>query len=375
MHIENGTSRMSASDISNHLACRHLTTLDIAAARGELQPPRWRDPGLEILHQRGLQHESEYLEHLRGQGLTVATSAGTDGLGAVEATAAAMRRGADVIVQATLAHRDWYGRADILRRVPTASALGDWSYEVVDTKLARETRAGTILQLCLYSELVGAIQQCLPQRMHVVTPGTDFAGESYMVREFLAYYRFIRNRLSDVVAAAADSELSTYPDPVPHCDICRWWSRCDNRRRADDHVSLVAGISTLQRSELSTWGVATLTELAQLPVPLEHRPRRGSAEGYFRVREQARVQLEGRRRQVPYYELLPRQPELGIARLPAPSAGDIFFDVEGDPFVGTGGLEYLAGVGRARPSRSPRLPHAVGRGQRGRAGCVRSVHR
>ncbi len=334
---------MSASDIGNHLACRHLTTLDMAAARGELQPPQWRDPRLEILHQRGLEHESEYLEHLRGQGLTVTTSAGTDGLAAVEATAAAMRRGADVIVQATLAHRDWYGRADILRRVPAASALGDWSYEVVDTKLARETRAGTILQLCLYSELVGAIQRCLPERMHVVTPGTDFARETYMVREFLAYYRFIRNRLADVVAAAADSVPSTYPDPVPHCDICRWWSFCDSRRRADDHVSLVAGVSTLQRSELSTWGVATLTEVAQLPVPLKHRPRRGSAEGYVRVREQARVQLEGRRRQVPYYELLPRQPELGFARLPAPSAGDIFFDVEGDPFVSTGGLEYLLG--------------------------------
>jgi hypothetical protein len=40
-------------------------------------------------------------------------------------------------------------------RVDAPSALGGWSYQVADTKLARETRAGTILQLGLYSELGG----------------------------------------------------------------------------------------------------------------------------------------------------------------------------------------------------------------------------
>ena len=343
MRIEHGAGRLSASDLANHLGCRHLTMLDLAAARGELKPPRWRDPALEILQQRGFEHEEQYLAHLRGQGLAVDRGARTDGRTGVDATAAAMRRGADVIVQATLAHGAWYGRADILRRVPAPSALGDWSYEVVDTKLARQTRAGTILQLCLYSELVGAIQGRMPEQMHVVTPGTDFTSESYRVHEYLAYYRLVRRRLARVAAAAPGSLPSTYPDPVPQCDICRWWSACDQRRRADDHLSLVAGISTLQRGELSERGVATLTGLARLPLPLDPRPRRGSAEAYARVREQARVQLEGRRRRAPYHELLPRQPELGLARLPAPSAGDIFFDIEGDRFVGTGGLEYLLG--------------------------------
>ena len=33
----------------------------------------------------------------------------------------------------------------------------------------------------------------------------------------------------------------------------------------------------------------------------------------------------------------------GLSRLPAPSDGDIFFDLEGDPFVDDGGLEFLFG--------------------------------
>ena len=33
----------------------------------------------------------------------------------------------------------------------------------------------------------------------------------------------------------------------------------------------------------------------------------------------------------------------GFARLPPPSAGDVFFDIEGDPYWGDEGLEYLFG--------------------------------
>ena len=61
-----------------------------------------------------------------------------------------MRRGADVIVQAPLGNDTWFGYADVLVKVPGDSALGDWHYEAHDTKLARETRAGAILQLCIY---------------------------------------------------------------------------------------------------------------------------------------------------------------------------------------------------------------------------------
>ena len=38
------------------------------------------------------------------------------------------------------------------------------------------------------------------------------------------------------------------------------------------------------------------------------------------------------------------EPGEGLFRLPSPSIGDIFLDLEGDPFVGEGGLEYLFGV-------------------------------
>ena len=40
--------------------------------------------------------------------------------------------------------------------------------------------------------------------------------------------------------------------------------QCDRRRRDDDHLSLVAGISRLQREELSSRDVTTLESLGEL---------------------------------------------------------------------------------------------------------------
>ena len=109
-----------------------------------------------------------------------------------EHTLAAMRAGAEAIVQAELRRGRWQGRADVLLRVSSPSDLGDWSYEVVDTKLAQETRAGTVLQLCLYSELVQEMQGVTPEWMHVVKPGRIFPGRASAIDEYGAYYRLVR---------------------------------------------------------------------------------------------------------------------------------------------------------------------------------------
>ena len=89
-----------------------------------------------------------------------------------------MEKGVDVIAQATLANGRWFGKSDVLRRVERPSRLGDWSYEVYDCKLARETKATTILQLSLYSELLANIQGVLPEWMYVVPPVQAFQAKA-----------------------------------------------------------------------------------------------------------------------------------------------------------------------------------------------------
>ena len=53
MKFVDGSARLSASDLSNFLACRHLTRLDGAAARGERRAPAAYDLGFQELIEAG----------------------------------------------------------------------------------------------------------------------------------------------------------------------------------------------------------------------------------------------------------------------------------------------------------------------------------
>jgi predicted RecB family nuclease len=293
------------------------------------------------LAERGALHEQGFIEYLKGGGaaITVIDGVGIDAA-AVAATTAAMQRGDAVIVQGALRSGKWSGRADILRRVETPSNLGAWSYEVTDTKLARETKGNTVLQISLYSDLVSSMQGSDPASAFVVTPGTQYEPEPYRIADYAAYYRHVRGSLERAIASPMDG---AYPEPIEHCDICRWRNHCDERRRTDDHLSLVAGISKSQAGELERRGVTTMAALAAVPLPLPWRPERGAVQSFEKIREQARIQVDGRAQGAVIFEALPQIAGFGLSRLPEPSPGDIFFDFEGDPFVGEGGLEFLFG--------------------------------
>jgi predicted RecB family nuclease len=208
----------------------------------------------------------------------------------------------------------------------------------------RETKAATILQLSLYSELLAAIQGVLPEFMYVVTPATDFKPESYRVLDFAAYYRHVQAGLEAAAELNGnDYGNSTHAEPNSSCPVCRWWAECDKQWRNEDHLALVAGVSRLQRKQLNLWDIATVDQLSRLSLPLRNRPAHGSKDSYIRIREQARVQVAGRSQGQPVHELLEIAERQGFSRLPEPSPGDLFFDLESDPFVGLGGREYLFG--------------------------------
>ncbi len=128
--------------------------------------------------------------------------------------------------------------------------------------------------------------------------------------------------------------------------MCRWWERCNGRRRVDDHLCFVAGMGRLQQAELESRDVATMAALAGMGVPLAFKPRHGSVGIYERLRDQAVLQVRHRESGRPEYELLTVQDGQGLALLPEPAPGDLFLDLEGDPFACEGGREYLFGLGR-----------------------------
>jgi predicted RecB family nuclease len=340
MQFVDGQLILSASDLNNFLACPHLTTLDVALERVAIGAAPERGADAELLARKGDEFEQRYLEALKVAGRDVAEISQPDdsSVEALESTAVeteeAMRAGREVIYQATFFRDGLRGHADFLFRVGRPSSLGNFSYEVADTKLARRAKPYFVLQLCFYSELLAAVQGIEPEHIHVILGNEE--QRSFRLAEFSAYFRRVR---AAFLADLADDARSTYPEPVAHCEICRWRSVCDAKREADDHLSLVANITIRQRELLRTAGIETLAELggAQLAV------KGIDLEVLERLHEQASLQLGARESGKNSYQLrLPEQGK-GFARLPRPAEGDVFFDMEGDPLFDDGGLEYLFG--------------------------------
>jgi len=295
---------------------------------------------MDVLRERGMEHEKAYVEHLLAMGKQVVDLRGKGR----ESIEEAMHQGVDVLVQTGLEDGPWNGIADILIKVKGSSRFGPWAYEVQDTKLSQNTRAGTILQLCLYSDLLARVQGVVPQKFYIVKPGNEFVPEDYRYADYSAYYRQVKKRFEETMAGP---DLPTYPEPTGYCQICNWWQECDKKRHADDHLSLVAGIQSQQIEALNKQDILTLEIFAEQEKLI--KPERGKLESLERRQDQAKIQLEGRRKESPMYKYLDLEEGRGFHRLPLPNEGDIYLDLEGDSFYPDGGLEYLFGYITIKP--------------------------
>jgi hypothetical protein len=63
---------LSPTDLTKHLGCAHITTLDLLRLDDGAEPPA-TDDALELVFRLGLAHEAAYLQSLKDQGLTVAS--------------------------------------------------------------------------------------------------------------------------------------------------------------------------------------------------------------------------------------------------------------------------------------------------------------
>ena len=362
------------------LGCRQATALELARRDAGLETQlglsRLTPAGIgdqaQLVIDRGHEHEASVLEAMQKErdvavifdGAPDHKSRDAD----LAATRVAMERGAAVIHQATLRRVPWFGYADFLVRVERPSLFGAWSYEPWDAKLATRAKPSHVLQIALYAHMLEEAQGVAPAAMGLMLglnadepdggglPGSDsvFRERRFPFADFRFYAQRVARRLIGFVEQAPWGDLDA--EPCGACAQCHWLPRCEAAWEAADHLRRTAGLSSQQCERLRAHGVPTQMALAAEPMPAvrEDAPsrRHGIGAGTLaRLIHQAILQRETMAQpppeppntRVPVTELLPAEPGRGLARLPPPDRGDIFFDFEGDPFE-PGGLDYLCGV-------------------------------
>lgn len=337
MYRHNDNLIFSASDLVAFLGCRHATFLDRQRVDGLVAPPdEVSDPHLELLQEKGLEHERALLMRFRANGKRVAEIASAGSLEErTTATLTAMHAGADVIYQGAFLSGQWHGYADFLLRVDGASSLGSHHYEPLDTKLAHSAKPKHVIQLAVYADLLTAAQDREPERLHIHLGSGETT--TLQTADFRYYFAHARGRFKSFVNALPAQSQGF---PCSACELCRWRGRCGAEWETADHLTLVARITGAQIGKLNAAGVTTVAQLAGLPA--DRRIERMQPDTLARLRGQAALQHAKRRDGQNHTALLALAEGKGFARLPKPHSGDLFFDMEGDPLL-DGGLEYLFG--------------------------------
>lgn len=344
MYVTDGRLVLSPTDLVGHLECAHLTTLNLEVALGQRPRPSGADPGADVVRRRGDEHEAAVLAEMTAAHRVVEIPRGTGPADAEDRTLAAMKDGADRIFQATFFDGRWRGHADFLvRNDSRPSDLGPWSYDIADTKLARHVKAAALLQMAVYAQRLEELQGVPPQTLTVILGDRQQVAVPYV--DVAAYARHAMRRYGHWLAEPPP----TYPIRVGHCAICPWKEPCAQRWQADDDLVLVPFLRRDQRDVLRSAGITTVEQLAAVPPAELDAVTRVGPGARRKLSTQARLQVGARTRELPPYELItPVEVRRGLALLPAPDDGDLFLDLEGDPFFGDHGLEYLWGVSDTR---------------------------
>lgn len=347
-----------ATDVCNFVACPHLTHLDRFSFTQNLKKTEI-DAQAKMITDKGKEHEARYLAFLKSSSKSVYEIERIPGASPEEEserTLEALKQGHDYVYQAALCHGLLAGYADFLARVDTKSDLGNFSYEVIDSKLGNKEKSSHLIQLCFYSDLLATLQGKLPVNAHIY-PGTRQL-LTFRVTNFFDYYQRRRDQFLKEFAAASSDDL--YPEPCAQCSTCHWRDHCKEKWNTDDHLSLVANITKGQRKHLGKAGITTVNALATA----SQKAIEGiSPDVFTRLREQASLQVHSRTHDnTPSYKpIAPKAGVPGFALLPDPQEGDLFYDIEGDPLVKEeylvqsnpkirDGLEYLHGFSFVLPS-------------------------
>ena len=342
---------ISPQDVIAELECSHRLHLEWSVIN-KLIPPAVKKNGdeLELLAEQGRIHEAKIAEQLRlaGTFLDIGKPSFTfEALTAThERTMKAVADGIETIYQAAFFNGSFVGFADFLILVkdqngkPVKDDQGRFVYDPVDAKSARSAKRAAVLQVATYAAMMKELDLATPQNVHLWLGGDEKWSASAL--DLIDLAQFFMDRVRNRISAFEAAPSPAWAPPKESCARCRWSVQCDEGRHVDKDLSLIQGIRSSTRLLLVSNGIKTIDEMAIATD--EQRPKlpREVSKGTFTsLREQSAIQVTGKNSPKPIYEI--REVE-AFGLLPESNDGDIWFDMEGDPFANNGsGLEYMFG--------------------------------
>ena len=338
MRISKNKTLYSPTDLNNFVSCKYHIKNDLTANDLGLKKKE-KSADLKLRIEYGKEHEKEYFRILskkHKKNITIDPKQPADKK--YKETIKAIKSGYDLIYKAYLMHEDFGGEIDFLIKHKSKSKLGDFSYEVYDTKVTKTLRPKHALQTTGYSFLLGKVQGLIPKRMHLVD-GTKLIN-SFNVSEFIDYFSFTKKNFEKFLTKVLKEKM--YPEKCSFCNICDWQDVCTEKWDKDNYINQVCGIRSSQVTKLKKENISTIQKLAKTdPKKIKSKINPGSK---VKLTQQAQLQEEKRLTNKSKYIFNKTDSNKGFYKMPKPNEGDVFYDIEGFPQAEQRPFEYLHGI-------------------------------
>lgn len=344
---------VSPRDLIAELECGHRLHLEWAVLKGLLpEPEKVKNEELELLIKHGVAHEANLANQFAvKEGFRKIPSTFEDKElieSAYRKTLEAMEDGAETIYTPTLFNGEFVGYPDFLIKARDdegkafLDGKGRFIYDPVDAKSARSEKRAAVLQVAAYAFAMGKMGLPRPNKVHLWLANDK--QWSTNASDVIDLGELFYSRAVERINSFKELVNQDWEAPRESCSRCRWETHCDKGRRAADDLSIIQGIRSTTRLALIDVGIRTLSDMANAEDHIRTAGRKEIAQETFEnLRAQAAIQIRSRdiSSGIPIYEVREKD---GFGLIPQPSPGDIWFDMEGDPYAEIGeGLEYMFG--------------------------------
>jgi uncharacterized protein len=219
------------------------------------------------------------------------------------------------------------GTPHLLVKQPGQSKFGDWYYFPVSIQLGRRPKPEYKAIAAFYAQLLATLQGTLPPTAEIVLRRQN--RYEVALSEWIPRMQQVVSEAVQMLALAQEPEVFISRQ---RCGLCHWHGHCYAIAQAQQHLSLVPGVTPSRYECLQSLGVLTVESLAAAcPINMGEVMGREVAS---QLKQQAQAIVENR----PLRKLHSRLHR----HRPLPTAAiEFYFDIEAEPELN---LDYLLGI-------------------------------
>lgn len=342
---------ITASMLYDYIQCPHRVWRDVHGPQSERNPES--NPFVELLWDRGVQHEAEVLKSM-GDLLDLSDGSYADRF---TKTVAAMQAGVPLIYQGVLMHADLLGIPDLLKRLP------DGQYVPLDVKSGMALEGSTsdeegdeeegkpkphyVVQLCLYVEVLRRLGFATQNRAIVIDihhKHVEYDLDSPRGKRTPQTWWDFYQEVKEEVTALLRNSKQNKPAMSSACKMCPWYASCKAWCKNQDDPTCLSGVGRSKRDILfQDLQITSMEDLVRVDIQdLLQRKKKdkkflhGMAEKTLGVIVRRATIMKVIKQPVAYRPIV----------FPSVS-NELYFDIEDDP---TREFVYLHGVYQRSPS-------------------------